>query len=278
MKTRSLKILLVVIVFVSSGLPSPAEEAAPGKQTMVVAHRGLILDAPENTLASFRACLELGFGFELDVQRTKDGHLMCLHDTTLDRTTDGKGPIAGLTRYQTVALDAGSWFSPAFKDERMPGIDQVFGLIASYPKVNAIFAVDIKLKDEQVEAELVKLAGKYEILDRLLFIGNTIVDEAVRGRLLAADENINMAMVAHNSEELKLSVAHPGTTWVYVRYLPSEQEIKQTHGAGKRIFIAGATVAGEQAENWKHCIEFGVDAVLTDYAIELGRQIRQSTK
>ena len=203
--------IVLAVSSVSQGAPPLNDSPSP----IVVAHRGLILDAPENTLASFKACLELGFGFELDVQRTRDGHLMCLHDTTLDRTTDGKGLLASLTRYQTVGLDAGEWFSRRFRNERLPGIDQVFALIASYPKSNAIYAVDIKLKDKQVEADLVQLAKKYEVLDRLLFIGNTIQEEGVRERLWEADKSVQMAAVAHDSKELLVSLAHPQTNWVY---------------------------------------------------------------
>ena len=53
----------------------------------VVGHRGLLRESPENTLATFRDCLELRIGFELDVRRSRDGHLVCIHDDTLDRTT-----------------------------------------------------------------------------------------------------------------------------------------------------------------------------------------------
>ncbi len=55
---------------------------------LVVAHRGLLRHAPENTLANFRACLELRVGFEVDVQRSRDGHLVCIHDAKVDRTTN----------------------------------------------------------------------------------------------------------------------------------------------------------------------------------------------
>ena len=51
---------------------------------LIVAHRGLLRHAPENTLANFRACFELRLGFEFDVERTKDGHLVCIHDSTAD--------------------------------------------------------------------------------------------------------------------------------------------------------------------------------------------------
>src|SRR5262245_12051645 len=73
----------------------------------VVGHRGLLHDAPENTLAGFRAALSLRVGFEVDVRRTKDGELVCLHDATVDRTTDGKGPLNELTLTALSRLDAG---------------------------------------------------------------------------------------------------------------------------------------------------------------------------
>ena len=71
--------------------------AANPPQALIVAHRGLLRHAPENTLANFRACLELRLGFEFDVSQTKDGHLVCIHDDTVDRTTNGTGKVADLT-------------------------------------------------------------------------------------------------------------------------------------------------------------------------------------
>lgn len=65
---------------------------------------------PENTLANFRACLELRIRFEFDVQRTKDGALICLHDETLNRTTNGTGSVSERTLAEIRQLDAGSWF------------------------------------------------------------------------------------------------------------------------------------------------------------------------
>ena len=275
----SLVFALLTFILLPGLLPAqeqpPIADVVNSRETKVVAHRGLILDAPENTIASFRACLELGFGFEFDVQRTKDGHLVCLHDQSVDRTTDAKGAIAQLNRYQTVGFDAGSWFSPRFKGQIIPGIDDVFQLIASYPKSKAIFAVDIKLDDKQVEADLVKLANQYKILHRLLFIGNTIHDPGVRKRLLAVDANVNLTHVAHDSKELIESISNPNTNWVYVRYLPSTAEVRKIHAAGKRVFIAGKTVSGLERDHWQTCIDMGIDAILTDHSIELARQLRQ---
>src|SRR5690349_25131170 len=86
---------------------------------LIVAPRGLLLHAPENTLANFRACLELRLGFEFDVRRTKDGVLVCIHDATVDRTTDGAGKVADLTLDEVRRLDAGGWFGAEFAGEKV---------------------------------------------------------------------------------------------------------------------------------------------------------------
>src|SRR5260221_14149991 len=81
---------------------------------LTVAHRGLLQHAPENTLANFRACLELRLGFEFDVQRTKDGKLVCIHDDTLNRTTNGTAKGVDLTLEEIRRLDSGTWFDSKF--------------------------------------------------------------------------------------------------------------------------------------------------------------------
>ena len=145
----------------------------------IVGHRGLFKHAPENTLSNMRACLELRIGIELDVRRSKDRQLIVLHDATLDRTTSGTGKAADFTLAELKKLEAGSWFDPAFKDERIPTLDEVFALRAKYPEVAGLIAVD--LKEADTEEDIVTLAQKYGILDRLLFIGRAITSADVAG-------------------------------------------------------------------------------------------------
>lgn len=240
----------------------------------VVAHRGLLLDAPENTLANFRACLALQLGFEIDVLRTRDGRLVCIHDSTVDRTTNGTGKVSQLRLRKIQSLDAGGWFSPAFAGQRVPTIDQVFRLLAESPAKNVLIAVDIKQDDTRVEQDLVRLARRHGVLDQLLFIGRTILEAPVRERLRKASSEAQISRVAHNSQELVESIADPINDWVYVRYLPSAEEIARIHQRGKRVFIAGKTVSGYKTDNWSTAIEIGIDAILTDYSLELARQIR----
>src|SRR5438477_7677910 len=99
--------------------------AAEPPRPLVVGHRGLMHAAPECTLAGFRACLALRVGFEFDVRRCQDGTLVCLHDPTLDRTTDARAQLAHLTLDQVKKIDAGSRYDPAFRNERIPRIEEI---------------------------------------------------------------------------------------------------------------------------------------------------------
>ena len=83
-----------------------------GAPPRLFGHRGAAGTAPENTLASFRRALADGVDvLELDVHATRDGEIVVLHDPTVDRTTDGTGPVAALTLTEIVRLDAGHRFS-----------------------------------------------------------------------------------------------------------------------------------------------------------------------
>ncbi|MFP6750307.1 MAG: glycerophosphodiester phosphodiesterase family protein [Pirellulaceae bacterium] len=267
----------VVCLLVLAGIACDRECGAQQvpERPLVVAHRGLLRESPENTLSNFRACLELRLGFEMDVLRSRDGKLVCIHDQTVDRTTDGEGRVDELTYRQIQALDAGSWFDDKFAGQRVPSIDAVFRLLAEYPEAGVLVAVDIKQDDTRVEGELVRLARRHDVLDRLLFIGRAIVEEPVRERLRKADGRAQVARVAHDSEELVGSIADPLTNWVYVRYLPSEEEVRKIHQKGKRVFIAGSSVAGLEVLNWRRAREVGLDAILTDYSLELSAQLRE---
>jgi glycerophosphoryl diester phosphodiesterase len=161
------RVLLAGVVFAFLNDVLIADESS---HLLIVAHRGLLLHAPENTLANFRACLELRLGFEFDVEKTKDGQLVCIHDVSVDRTTNGTGEVSQLTLEEIRRLDAGSWFESKFAGEKVPTIEEVLKLVAEYQQHDVLIAVD--LKAEGVEQEVVRLAEKHKVLNKLLFIGS----------------------------------------------------------------------------------------------------------
>jgi glycerophosphoryl diester phosphodiesterase len=93
---------------------------------MVIAHRGASAYAPENTLAAFDLALHLGCRhLELDVDITRDGHIVVIHDETVDRTINGTGPVGSHTLAELRTLDAGAWFGAQFAGERVPTYAEV---------------------------------------------------------------------------------------------------------------------------------------------------------
>jgi glycerophosphoryl diester phosphodiesterase len=93
---------------------------------MVIAHRGASSYAPENTFAAFDLAIQMGVShIELDVHLTRDHDVVVIHDDTVDRTTNGTGPVADHTLEALRALDAGSWFAGKFAGERIPTLSEV---------------------------------------------------------------------------------------------------------------------------------------------------------
>lgn len=266
----NLQRILLTLLVLNSGLALAVEPA----RLAVIGHRGLLQAAPENTLTAFRACLALRVGFEFDVRRTKDGQLVCLHDDAVDRTTNGKGKLAELTLADLRRLDAGSWFDPAFAEERVPLIDEILELLARSPPGSGTLAVDLKEVGGGLEQTLVKAAEQRRILDRLVFIGLTIESAQVRGRLKAANRAAQTARLAADEAAIAAVLADADADWVYVRFLPRAETVQQIHKAGKRLFLAGPLVAGHEPDNWKQATALGFDAILTDYPLELGKQLR----
>lgn len=112
---------------VGSGAEAPRQIVLP----RVIGHRGAAAAAPENTLASIAKAKELGASWvEFDVKLTGDGHPILFHDDSLERTTNGKGPVAAATLAYIRSLDAGSWFALPFRGERVPTFEEALALCA----------------------------------------------------------------------------------------------------------------------------------------------------
>lgn len=91
-----------------------------------IAHRGASAHAPENTLAAIREAKKRGAKWvEIDVKLTRDGYPVVIHDDRVDRTTDGRGLVAGLTLAEIRAMDAGSWFAKSFVGEKVPTFEEL---------------------------------------------------------------------------------------------------------------------------------------------------------
>lgn len=150
--------------------PRPGRTYCAGAP-MLVAHRGGARLAPENTMAAFQSAVDDWDAdmLELDVRLTADGHVVVIHDETVDRTTDGSGRVGDMTLAEIQQLDAGYRFEnldgePSFRGRgvRVPTIEEV---LVSCPHIR----VNAEAKEPQVAAPLARVIERQGAHDRVLF-------------------------------------------------------------------------------------------------------------
>ncbi|RMG85713.1 MAG: glycerophosphodiester phosphodiesterase [Chloroflexi bacterium] len=131
------------------------------KRALVFGHRGASHDAPMNTLPAFELALAQGAdGVELDVQLTRDGHLVVIHDESVDATTNGHGFVRDMTLAQLRELDSGSWFGSQFANTQIPTLDEVFETLGRRIIIN----VEIKsksLRPTNIEAKVAEVIRRH---------------------------------------------------------------------------------------------------------------------
>ena len=131
---------------------------------MVIAHRGASSYAPENTLAAFDLAVQMGVHhLELDVHCSSDEHVVVLHDDTIDRTTNGSGPVAQHTLAMLQELDAGVWFGRQFAGERIPTLA---GVLARY-KGRAHLHTEIKGHQASLVRRTADLIRQHSMQDQV---------------------------------------------------------------------------------------------------------------
>jgi glycerophosphoryl diester phosphodiesterase len=142
----------------------PPEEARP----LVIGHRGASADAPENTIAAFELALEQGAdGIELDVHLSADEHPVVIHDFTLERTTDGAGPVSGHRVRELKRLDAGGWRDRRFRGQRVQTLQEVLERFRD----RARFWIELKGGSALypgIEDRVVSMIEIYDVVERVL--------------------------------------------------------------------------------------------------------------
>ena len=133
-----------------------------------VAHRGSRILWPENTMIAFSGAVDLGFEWlETDLHLTSDGTLVCIHDATLDRTTDRSGPVSSIAVAELAEIDAGHQHAPyegfpyRSADARIPTLEE---LVTSFPDVRII----LDLKRDGLSEPLWRLVEAHRLHDRLI--------------------------------------------------------------------------------------------------------------
>ncbi len=237
----------------------------PGAPLRVWAHRGGSAAAPENTAASDEVARRARAEWiENDVQPTQDGVPVILHDTTVDRTTDGTGAVRSLTAAQVAGLDAGSWFAPAYVGQRVPTLaSQLDGLKTRGGNLL------LEVKGEHTRASVERIVRE-------------IHDRGMSSRVFVQSfEPQHLRWVRELAPELPLgllrSTLDPDPVAIakdleLSAYNPSDAAFQTRPGIVADLHAAGVAVnvwTVDDATRWNALEKAGVDGIITNRPAEL---------
>ena len=235
------------------------------RDPILLAHRGLVRHAPENTLPSFAAAIELGLSIELDVYQTRDEQLVIIHDGTVDRTTNGTGEVNKMTLAEIRKLDAGSWFNPRFAGEKVPTLEEVFKLIRERQRTPLTIALNMKAISQGIEKNIVQLVEKYELLDQLFAFGQSI--DSTRRFKEANPKLRTTTQHIREPEQFEADLRDPLANDLWVVYVPDAKATEQARKLGKRVWVS-LHIAHKEPDTWDKARASKVDGICTDWALE----------
>lgn len=240
----------------------------------IIAHRGANKYAPQNTIPAFKKALEIGCdGFENDVHLTKDGAIVVCHNYSVNATSNGEGEICDMTLEELRALDFGSYFSPDFKDTRIPLLSEFFELCGGLDIIN----VEIKTPPHPngLVKKVIDMAKNSGLFDSLLiscFTPDVLIeckeyDPAVKVALLYDSGSQTYPEVSKDPvdfcKKLNCAAVHPHYSEV------TEDYIKAFHEAG--IAVNPWTV--DDPEIIANLLKWDCDSVITNVPDIAGKVI-----
>lgn len=222
--------------------------SAPDQRIVRIGHRGAAGHAPENTLAAVRAGLALGVDFvEVDLQRTRDGRLVVMHDATVDRTTNGSGLVSDMTWEELRRFDAGH-------GERVPSLEEVL----EEARGRAGVMLEVKAPGIGPAVQRAVRAAKFE--GPVLYAS---FQHAELPAIRAADPQARTMALTVSVPDGGVGFAHDaGATMVGLAHAFANAECVATlHAAGLEVFVY---TVNEPAQI-RRAIELGVEGVISDY-------------
>ncbi|MFB5089675.1 glycerophosphodiester phosphodiesterase family protein [Psychrobacillus sp. PGGUH221] len=235
------------------------------KQVENVAHRGATGYAPENTIAAFDLAVDMKADYiEIDVQRSKDGKLVLIHDTTVDRTTDGTGKVGDLTFEQLRSLDAGSWKGEQFVGELILTFEEILdryhgkiGILIELKAPELYPGIEEQVAEVLKERNLDKPQNEKIIIQSFNFESVKRVDQLL--------PQVPVGVLTSNRADTTFEALQEFSTyadWFNPSYgIVTEELVNQVHSQGMQI--GSWTVRSQEAADF--LLEMGVDAIISDY-------------
>ncbi|UOE56020.1 glycerophosphodiester phosphodiesterase [Bacillus sp. CMF12] len=244
-----------------------AAEPATGERKQVdnIAHRGATGYAPENTIAGFDLAVDMKADYiEIDVQRSKDGELVVIHDTTVDRTTDGTGKVGDLTFDYLRSLDAGIWKGEQFAGEPIPTFEEILdryhgkvGILIELKAPELYPGIENQVADALKARNLDKPQNEKIIIQSFNFDSMKTMDQLL--------PKVPIGVLTSNRADTTAEALQEFSAyadWFNPSYgIVTEELVNQVHSLGMQI--GSWTVRSQEAADF--LFEMEVDAIITDY-------------
>lgn len=243
-------------------------------KTQIWAHRGASGYAPENTMRAFQMALDMGAdGVELDVQLSKDGELVVIHDETIDRTSDGSGAVKSFTLAELKQFDFGCRFSGNTEITAIPTLAEVLEL---YKSTDLVINIELKtgiIPYLGIEKKTLDLVNDFGMSERVIYssfnhysvLRVKELDQTVKTGLLFGGGHLFMAAAA---KALGVDAIHP-----HVRAFDHPGFIEDCREHGLLVH----TWTANSEHGIRQMLKIGVDAMVTNYP-DRAEMIQQNTE
>ena len=244
-----------VYVYISS-VNNPFDNVELMTLPEVTSHRGNSVKAPENTISAFEyAIKDMSDYIELDVQETADGELVVMHDPSLKRTTGINKKVAAVTLAYIKSLDAGSYFSDEFKDERVPTLKETLEYVDKQVKLN----IEIKATDtniSRISKKVADLIEEYELQDDCIV---TSMKYDVLKAIKKCNEDIKTGYIISIAYGNFYNMAYVDAFSMNYAFV-NKNTVDAVHARGKKVLVWTVN----SAEKIENLTALGVDNIITD--------------
>ena len=228
---------------------------------IIFAHRGFSGLYPENTMLAFRKAAEVGCdGIELDVQLTKDGVIVIMHDETIDRTTNGKGNLRDYTYEELCAFDCCGKFPGMYYFQRIPTLQEYLEWVKDTRLLTNIELKNSVYYYENLEEKVIDMVRELGMEDRVIFSSFNLVSVTKCKRMIP---EIPMGFLSETrvdnmgafAKEYQVEYYHPDKSYL------TENQVEDCHrkGIGVNVWTVNKKTDMERMAEWK------VDGIFTNY-------------
>ncbi len=244
---------------------------------LVIAHRGSSASKAEHTLEAYVQALDEGAeGVECDVRLTADGHLVCVHDRRVDRTTDARGIVSTMTLAELNSLDAGSWKNPwGDLDDEAEAPDREAQRVLTLPRLLEV----VRDYERHIEVAIetkhpTRYAGLVErsLVGVLEDFGWTGSESPVQ---VMSFSGVALTRVRRLAPQVEVVLLIEGQSWRVTRTMlgqdwiagPGVKELRRQPRLGKQLVRAGRRIrvwVVNSEDDLETCLDVGAEAVITD--------------